>query len=369
MASGRRERRWALLAVLVIAAAASASDKYAPVKGVDAAGRSLLAAKAPEPCFFQPETGTYEAACSPSQEYIATIKTKGMSTWAKSIIQGSLAESACEQHNTSATCLADMKNYCGWAGSDGGCGSGLTDKLQINNLCPGSIYAKSQLCLAKRCDECGKRTDRSQPDSDGCVVSDWGAYWGKSQYEEYGPADEKLLGGPYMFGACMMVGELAARLGTDHEFNMTSYSAWNRYAGGDATNITDFYRARGNCSYAQNAVARNAYAATCTKQNQVFPDVTKQVASLNTSSVQALTCAATGCATMAYNGTRSAARFAANKIQGIAPVYLTCKADTAIMWSTRLNPKTDGLLYRQYQLCYSSIRQRKKALCEGAVLF
>ncbi|KAG2423441.1 hypothetical protein HXX76_015312 [Chlamydomonas incerta] len=196
--------------------------------------------------------------------------------------------------------------------------------------CPGSIYTKSELCLAKRRDECGKGADRSQPDSDGCVVSDWGAYLGKSQYEQYGPA--------------------------------------SNYVGGDANNVTDFYRARGNCSYAQNAVARLAYSANCAKQNQLYPDVTQQINSLNTSSVQAMNCAATGCATTPYNGTRTAARFAAQNIQGIAPVYTACEADTAIMWSTRLNPKTDGLLYRQYQLCYSSIRQRNKALCQGAVL-
>ncbi|KAG2451101.1 hypothetical protein HYH02_004369 [Chlamydomonas schloesseri] len=319
-------------------------------------------------CSFIAATSTNEAACVPRSIVLSTIKqTKAMSAWAKSIVQGASASFECGKHNTSADCWADLKNYCGWSGTR--CSSGLGKRLLVKSLCPDAIYTKSENCLSKRRDECGAGADRSQPDAEGCVVSDWGAYWGKSQYQAYGPADEARLGGPNMFGVCMLAEELPARLGSDNEYNRTSYEAWNRYVGGDANNVTDFLRARGNCSYSQNAVARNVYSAQCLYTNDIYADANNTFKSLNTSSAAAMACAANGCAQNVYNGTRSTARYAANKLQGmIGTVYTVCETDSTYLWSTRLNPKTDRQVYAMYQLCYSPYLQRNKALCEGAVL-
>ncbi|KAG2429963.1 hypothetical protein HYH02_013914 [Chlamydomonas schloesseri] len=347
--SGRRERRWALLAVLILAAAANNLDKYAPVKGANA-----------------PQTNSSEASCSPRQAFSATIKTKRMSAWAKAIIQGGIAAAACAKHDTVAACYADAKNYCGHNGEV--CTSGLSEKLQNDVLCPGAPYTKYMVCSRKRRTECGAGADRSRPDADGCVVSDWGGYWGKSLYEQYGPADEAATGGKNLFGVCFTTGELAARLGSNNEYNATSYEAWSAWVSGDSSNLADFYRARGNCSYAKNAVARNVYAAGCSAQNLIYADATKALRALNASSNAALTCAANGCTTTPYSGVKASNRYQSSKLKDVVPVYEVCEMDQSVMWAYRLNPKTDGPLMRQYEQCYSPTVQRSKALCEGVVV-
>ncbi|KAG2429962.1 hypothetical protein HYH02_013913 [Chlamydomonas schloesseri] len=347
--SGRRERRWALLAVLILAAAANNLDKYAPVKGANA-----------------PQTNSSEASCSPRQAFSATVKTKRMSAWAKAIIQGGIAAAACAKHDTVATCYADAKNYCGWGTS---CVSGLTDHLQSSMFCAGSIYQKAHLCKNKRRNECGAGADRSQPDADGCVVSDWGGYWGKSIYEQYGPADEAATGGKNLFGVCMLKEELAARLGKDNEYNEATYTVWATYVNGNANDVNDFYRARGNCSYAKNAILRSQYNLACASNNNIFADkATHAMMAINTTSTAVLACAADGCLITPYSGAIATVRYTANKFKDLPAVYSVCEASEALMWPTRLNPKTDGVLLHQYQLCFSPALQRNKALCEGAVV-
>ncbi|KAG2423448.1 hypothetical protein HXX76_015319 [Chlamydomonas incerta] len=273
-----------------------------PGTNANGAARHLLAAaKAPKPCYFNPGNSYTQATCVPNTDFSATIPTTGMSGWARTLIQSAIADTACAQYNTSSSCNADLKSYCDWDVDLEACISALEPVLTARDVfCAGSPMARMQLCRSKLREDCGMGAARSQPDADGCIVSDYVMYGGKAEFDEYNEEDLKLYGYPQRQGVCFLAEEVAARLGPDLEFNTTQFQPWFKAQSGDPANVTDNYRSL--------------------KPVQVQDAFTK------------------------------------------------CEASPPYLWTTRLNSKTDGLLYRQYQLCYSSYLQGIKAMCEGAAL-
>ncbi|KAG2429955.1 hypothetical protein HYH02_013906 [Chlamydomonas schloesseri] len=310
-------RRCAALAALAIAAAFGLifSLPATEARKVTSHHRRhvLAAAKIPKPCYYFPGNSFSEPTCTPNTDLSSKIPTTGMSGWA-------------------------------------------------------NPFTRMMLCRNKLREDCGKGAERSQPDADGCVVSDYTGYGGKSEWEKYHAEDEALYGGPQRQGVCFSAEEVSFRLGPDQEFNATRFMPWFKLQAGDPTNTTDYLRARGNCSYTLNSIARVAYSNKCNALNTGFAETKKAVAALKINSDKALKCAAAGCAINVYNGTKAAERYRNAKVGKFQDAYAMCEPSTPHAWTTRLTAQTDGLLFRQYQLCHSDYLQRSKALCEGAIL-
>lgn len=250
----------------------------------------------PKVCIFRPAlTPETLPSCAPNPDFLAGFAATAQSALAKVDTAAAKYQALCAKHNVStsegkAACNADRTNRC-YMSFTGHCMSGYFDAVLRDATCQGSAYRNTTVCYAKYKDECNGTL--SKPDKDGCVWSDLWWYGGADAYNASHVANEEMMGGPLIYGACGPKGQIEAAVKADGSYDVAGDSAWSDMNAGDPSNITSWIQQRGNCSYAQTALARNKYRQTCDPFNKIIYSVVKVLNVLDYNDVKG--CQAAGC--------------------------------------------------------------------------
>ncbi|KAG2491338.1 hypothetical protein HYH03_010342 [Edaphochlamys debaryana] len=273
-------------------------------------------------------------------------------------------------------CTADVENVCFADFPDGRCLSMAGDQIYAREvLCKGSLQQRSDICRNKLMLACGAGADGEEPDADGCVRAEQLWYGGKEAYESLKAETEEGIGGRFVGpAACVLESELAATIDDAGELDYDARKEWEKEYYGDAEKgEADILRARGTCEYAQNSLARAKYQNACSSINNAQLSAMADepmFKGLNQSDTAAMyDCVSKGCAMPVWNGTHILETFTFEADGYLPDFFVSCAPDGPVVWSTRLNQRTDGLMYKVQQACLAQNLQRNQAMCEAVRVF